>query len=417
MFKKSRVLIILIIFLVPLVSISFYFKNELKSILNLTKFYTIKKLNLYRNTYQIDTVLYDLRISKKSIDNLLYNYDYYENNSPVGYIESYKNRLFFISGQGSLYELKNYENSEFKKIESNLDQVLKKENFVKSMSVRSLFIDDKSNEIFISFTYHEPKTKCVGLELVTSNINNFQNLNFISKFKTKCIQYKNFSDFNEMSSGGKIIALNDNYLLFTIGDFWQKNISQDLKRDYGKVLKIDRKNYDYVVFSSGHRNQQGLTLYEDKIFASEHGPRGGDEINLITLNKNYGWPLVAYGPTYKKDYKKYYLKNHLEYEEPVFVFSPSIGISDIEFYTSDYLDRWTGDLLVASMKNNTGMIRQLNPGLSLYRLKFDKKHEKILYSEKIFLDDRIRDIEILDNGLIFLVTEEDPSLYKIDLLR
>ena len=207
MFKKSRVLIILIIFLVPLVSISFYFKNELKSILNLTKFYTIKKLNLYRNTYQIDTVLYDLRISKKSIDNLLYNYDYYENNSPVGYIESYKNRLFFISGQGSLYELKNYENSEFKKIESNLDQVLKKENFVKSMSVRSLFIDDKSNEIFISFTYHEPKTKCVGLELVTSNINNFQNLNFISKFKTKCIEYKNFSDFNEMSSGGKIIAL------------------------------------------------------------------------------------------------------------------------------------------------------------------------------------------------------------------
>ena len=72
---------------------------------------------------------------------------------------------------------------------------------------------------------------------------------------------------------------------------------------------------------------------------------------------------------------------------------------------------------MASMKNNTGMIRQLNPGLSLYRLKFDKKHEKNLYSEKIFLDDRIRDIEILDNGLIFLVTEEDPSLYKIDLLR
>ena len=52
----------------------------------------------------------------------------------------------------------------------------------------------------------------------------------------------------------------------------------------------------------------------------------------------------------QKDYKKYYLKNHLEYEEPVFAFSPSIGISDIEFYTSDYLDRWTGDLLVASMK-------------------------------------------------------------------
>ena len=69
--------------------------------------------------------------------------------------------------------------------------------------------------------------------------------------------------------------------------------------------------------------------------------------------------------------------------------------------------------MVASMKNNTGMIRQLNPGLSLYRLKFDKKHEKFCIQKNIS-DDRIRDIEILDNGLIFLVTEEDPSLYKID---
>ena len=119
----------------------------------------------------------------------------------------------------------------------------------------------------------------------------------------------------------------------------------------------------------------------------------------------------------QKDYNKYYLKDHKEYKEPLFVFSPSIGISDIEFYNSDYLERWNGDMLVASMKNNTGMLRQLNPGLSLYRLKFDKNHEKVLYSEKIFIDDRIRDIEILDNGLIFFVTEENPSLYKVDLMQ
>ena len=285
------------------------------------------------------------------------------------------------------------------------------------MSVRSLYIDKYNDKIFISFTYHEPETKCVGLEIAESNLSNFTNLQFMSKFKTQCIKYDNFNDFNEMSSGGKLISLTEKYLLLTTGDFWQNDISQNDKKDYGKVLIIDKINYNHSIFSSGHRNQQGLTIYKDKIYASEHGPIGGDEINFILKNENYGWPVVAYGPTYKKDYNKYYLKDHKEYKEPLFVFSPSIGISDIEFYNSDYLERWNGDMLVASMKNNTGMLRQLNPGLSLYRLKFDKNHEKVLYSEKIFIDDRIRDIEILDNGLIFFVTEENPSLYKVDLMQ
>ena len=414
---KSRALITFIILFVILIFISFSFKKEFKSILNLTKFYTIKKLNLYKDNYKIDTVLYDLKISKRSINNILNKYNYYTNNSPVGYLDSYNNRLFFITGQGSFYEVDDFQNSKFKKITNNLNSILKKNNFVKSMSVRSLYIDKYNDKIFISFTYHEPETKCVGLEIAESNLSNFTNLQFMSKFKTQCIKYDNFNDFNEMSSGGKLISLTEKYLLLTTGDFWQNDISQNDKKDYGKVLIIDKINYNHSIFSSGHRNQQGLTIYKDKIYASEHGPRGGDEINSIVKNENYGWPVVAYGPTYKKDYNKYYLKDHKEYKEPLFVFSPSIGISDIEFYNSDYLERWNGDMLVASMKNNTGMLRQLNPGLSLYRLKFDKNHEKVLYSEKIFIDDRIRDIEILDNGLIFFVTEENPSLYKVDLMQ
>ena len=66
------------------------------------------------------------------------------------------------------------------------------------------------------------------------------------------------------------------------------------------------------------------------------------------------------------------------------------------------------------MKNNTGMTQLLNPGLSLYRIKINKDKDKIIYQEKIFIGDRIRDIEILDNGLIFIVTEEDPSIYEIN---
>ena len=98
---KSRALITFIILFVILIFISFSFKKEFKSILNLTKFYTIKKLNLYKDNYKIDTVLYDLKISKRSINNILNKYNYYTNNSPVGYLDSYNNRLFFITGQGS----------------------------------------------------------------------------------------------------------------------------------------------------------------------------------------------------------------------------------------------------------------------------------------------------------------------------
>ena len=163
----------------------------------------------------------------------------------------------------------------------------------------------------------------------------------------------------------------------------------------------------------GHRNPQGITKMENKIFATEHGPRGGDEINLIVQDKNYGWPEVAYGPTYKKDYSKYHLKNHKNFEEPILAFAPSIGISDIEYYDKNYFKRWKGDLLVASMKNNTGMIELQNPGLSLYRIKLNKNRDKIIYQEKIYIGDRIRDIEILSNGEIFLITEENPSIFRI----
>ena len=152
-------------------------------VLNLTKFYTIKKLNLYKDNYKIDTVIYDLKISKRSINNILNKYNYYTNNSPVGYLDSYNNRLFFITGQGSFYEVEDFQNSKFKKITNNLNSILKKNNFVKSMSVRSLYIDKYNDKIFISFTYHEPETKCVGLEIAESNLSNFTNLQFMSKLQ------------------------------------------------------------------------------------------------------------------------------------------------------------------------------------------------------------------------------------------
>lgn len=415
MIKYLRIIkTILFILFVVACSIAFSFKKEIISTFKVFNFYIERNLAIKSNKFLVDTTLHDLRLKKISIKSLLGDYDYSKINSPVGFLDSFENKLFFISNKGQFIKIVDFEKKIFKPIKTNFRLVSNSKDFVKTMGVRGILFDKFNDKIYVSYVYNDKVNNCTGIALISSKMANLDNIHFSEKFRTRCIKYENLSDFNEMSSGGKIISLDPENLLLTVGDFWQKNISQDIDKEYGKILKINKNNFSSSIYSSGHRNPQGITKVKEKIFATEHGPRGGDEINLIIENKNYGWPIVAYGPTYKKDYKKYFLKSHKSFEEPLLAFAPSIGISDIEYYDKKLLDRWTGDLLVASMKNNTGMTQLLNPGLSLYRIKINEDKDKIIYQEKIFIGDRIRDIEILDNGLIFIVTEEDPSIYEIN---
>ncbi len=409
--------IILFLALIAVTSIAFSYKKEILSTFNVFKFFFDRNLAIKSNDYLIDTTLHDLKLTKISIKNILKNYNYSRVNSPVGFIESYKDRLFFISNIGEFFEIIDFNKKIIKKINTNFNSIANSENFIKTMGVRGIYFDQNDEKIYVSYIYNNNENNCTGIAIIFSNLNNLKDISFSEAFRTKCINYENEVDFNEMSSGGKIISLDTKSLLLTVGDFWQNNISQNINREYGKILKIDKESYISSIYSYGHRNPQGITKINKKIFATEHGPRGGDEINQILKGENYGWPIVAYGPTYKKNYSKYFLKNHKNFKEPFLAFAPSIGISDIEYYDKELFDRWTGDLLVASMKNNTGMTQLLNPGLSLYRIKMSEDNDKIIYQEKIFIGDRIRDIEILDNGLIFIVTEENPSIYKINKIK
>ena len=83
-----------------------------------------------------------------------------------------------------------------------------------------------------------------------------------------------------------------------------------------------------TIISKGHRNPQGLTLFNKKIYAVEHGPKGGDELNLISQNGNYGWNNFSYGTKYIKPDEEYNRSNN-KYIEPIYYFTPSIGISDV----------------------------------------------------------------------------------------
>ena len=170
---------------------------------------------------------------------------------------------------------------------------------------------------------------------------------------------------------------------------------------YHKILYFNFKNQKLEIFSKGHRNPGSIFVDKDIILSTEHGPRGGDEINLIKKNGNYGWPISSYGDLYfSKQKKPYYKKSHKEHNfiEPIYSYVPSIGISAINKVPNNFDEYWKDNYLIASLYGN-----------SLYRIKFDDKFTKILFSEKIYIGERIRDIKFYDN-LIILTFERGLDL-------
>ena len=198
------------------------------------------------------------------------------------------------------------------------------------------------NRIYVSYT-NEKETDCYNTSLLVANLN-YDELKFQELFNPdECVKILNVDKvFNAHQSGGRIYEYKDPFLLLTIGDYRLRSTAQDLTSVFGKLLRIHESSGEHDIISVGHRNPQGLH-YDDKndlIILTEHGPAGGDEIN-INLNpdikiKNFGWPISSYGKHYsdgnKITYEKYpLLKSHSDFgfEEPAKYFVPSIGISEI----------------------------------------------------------------------------------------
>ena len=176
------------------------------------------------------------------------------------------------------------------------------------------------------------------------------------------------------------------------------NNPQDEKSLYGKILHIDYFSKKISIISKGHRNSQGLFVDGSLILSTEHGPQGG-EINKIIVGGNYGWPIASMANLIMMN-KKIYTKNHEKFDfiEPIFSFVPSIAISEIvkiprKFYSIDEL-------------NNIFFVSSLN-GRSLYFIKFDNQYKKLIFIQKIFIGERIRDIIYIEKLNIFLLALEE----------
>jgi len=213
--------------------------------------------------------------------------------------------------------------------------------------------------------------------------------------------------FDGLFNGGRLVLLDENELLLSTGDHAMEGFgfdiaaSQDRDGDYGKIIQIDLRTGAGSIYSLGLRNPEGLHLAPDgTLWETEHGPRGGDELNRIIKGANYGWPLATYGVEYGTLGWPLSLVpgSHDGYEQPFYSWYPSIGPSNLIQVTSSLFPIWHGDLLVSSLAGQT-----------LFRMRV--REGRVVHTEQIRIGERIRDILEGHHGEIVLWTDRESMMF------
>ena len=349
-----------------------------------------------------------------------------------GYLEYHENKMFFAGANGlfSYFDFSKFSENKFQSnlINSNFMDFVNKETFEipSNEGIKDLFIH--KNQIFVSYTNEIYKNgeRCFNTAIVSANLN-INYLDFKSFFIPKdCATRSGGFGFNTHHSGGRIVSLDDNHLLFTIGEYRKRSRAQDINSELGKLLKININNKSFEIISLGSKNQQGLDFNKktNTIFMTEHGPSGGDEINIFQISDiptNLGWPVSSYGEHYKGVVDKYpnvydfhpLHKSHSDFgfHEPFKYFTPGIGISEIIFFDKySFFDNNNYKLLIGSMGGNMS-----EGDLSLHYFELDSKYSK-LYYDVLPIGERVRDmLYIKDKNVIVLFLETTASIAVLKL--
>lgn len=206
--------------------------------------------------------------------------------------------------------------------------------------------------------------------------------------------------------GSRIVVAPDGKLFITLGERFQMQYAQDLSRHWGKVVRINpdgsvpednpfvgREGARPEIWSYGHRNPQAAGLHPEtgELWIIDHGPRGGDEVNVVRKGLNYGWPIINYG----RHYSGQDIPEKREgMEQPLYYWDPSIAPSGMTFYTADRAPQWRGNLFVGALA-----------GRHLARLVLDG--EEVTAEEQLLkdLNERIRDVRQGPDGAIYVATD------------
>ncbi len=210
--------------------------------------------------------------------------------------------------------------------------------------------------------------------------------------------------------GSRLVFGNNGELYVTVGERSDKEPrvqAQDLSSGLGKVFRIDtsgkalqdnpfvgRENALPEIWSYGHRNIQSAALdAEGRLWTVEHGPKGGDELNLPKAGLNYGWPVITYGIEYSGDKVGEGATAKEGMEQPTYYWDPVVGPSGMVYYNGDAIPEWKGSFVIG------GLVTQ-----GLVVLKMDG--DKVVSEGRLPLEARIRDVELGKDGVIYAVTEE-----------
>jgi len=231
-------------------------------------------------------------------------------------------------------------------------------------------------------------------------------------------------DFNGIGGG---VITQENGFLFALGtpttDYLQiGRLAQDLSSPYGKVLFFNeetisnssKKINKFTIYSTGHRNPQGMIKIKNNIYLIEQGPKGGDEINLLEKDGNYGWPIYSMGSKYNgtpisssdlaPEKHNSLIENNM-FKNPLYAFIPSVALSDITYCPQNILDRYFpfDCLLISSLR-----------GQSIYIVLVSSENKRVISIQKYFVGMRVREFNVMKEKNRTLFSTDDYGVYSYE---
>ena len=345
-----------------------------------------------KNTIVTDEVDYEMELVFKN-ENIIWGIEFFDDNSILASVKS-----------GSLFHYKNGIKTEI----NGLPEIyFRGQGGLLDIAIHPDF--KENNLLYFSYASEENKGKGGNTTIARAKLidNSLTDLEVLYKGSPETKKGQHF--------GGRLEFDNDNFLYFSIGDRGNRNVNpQDITVDGGKIYRIkddgsipvdnpfyNSPNAKRAIYSYGHRNPQGMFKHPEtgEIWTNEHGPRGGDEINIIQKGKNYGWPKITYGINYSgttitKD------KSLPNMEQPLYYWLPSIAPSSFEYISSEIYPNWKGSLLAGAL-------------VFKYIERIGIKNNKVISRSKIAEDlGRPRDVKQGPDGYIY-VSIENKGVYKI----
>lgn len=270
--------------------------------------------------------------------------------------------------------------------------------------------------VYLSFAEAGPDGKAgtaVGRGRLSDDLTHLNNFTVIFRQQPKLSTGEHF--------GSRLVFDRDGYLFIALGENNRRPTAQDLGKLQGKVVRlfpdgrvpddnpfVGQKGARPEIWSYGHRNQQGAALnpWTGTLWTHEHGPRGGDEINVIERGQNYGWPRATHGIDYSgvpiAEAKGTTLAGA---KDPVFFWPKSPAISGMAFYDADRFKAWQHDLFIGALSDQ-----------ALIRLTFEG--DKVNHEERLLgeLNSRIRDVRQGPDGYLYVLTDaDDGQLLRVGL--